>query len=173
MSPISRIAGQGIPNYIRNMRLTGVVAPSRGFSFYVTCHHFGCEGVSFPTIAGEGSNGAIIHYEAKQGSCHEINRSSMLLLDSGAQYEDGTTDVTRTIHFGNPSPEQKEVRCITSFIRNPLANCFRKSFQIISRGQMERFKHRACYVRLIVDPSLDQDTLVRSEPWIFRLATLN
>lgn len=67
-----------------------------------------------------------------------MNRSSMLLLDSGAQYEDGTTDVTRTIHFGNPSPEQKQVRRVTSFIRDPLANGFRKAFRIISREQIGR-----------------------------------
>ncbi|CAM9471670.1 unnamed protein product [Ectocarpus fasciculatus] len=64
--------------------------------------------LSFPTIAGENSNGAIIHYSAAPGSCHTVGPESMLLLDSGAQYEDGTTDVTRTMHFGEPSAEQKE-----------------------------------------------------------------
>ncbi|CAM9113332.1 unnamed protein product [Discosporangium mesarthrocarpum] len=64
--------------------------------------------LSFPTIAGEGGNGAIIHYVAKAGSCGFVGKSSMLLLDSGAQYEDGTTDVTRTMHYGEPTAEQKE-----------------------------------------------------------------
>ncbi|CAM9865217.1 unnamed protein product [Ectocarpus sp. 13 AM-2016] len=64
--------------------------------------------LSFPTIAGENSNGAIIHYSATPDSCHTVGRESMLLLDSGAQYEDGTTDVTRTMHFGEPTAEQKE-----------------------------------------------------------------
>lgn len=70
--------------------------------------------LSFPTIAGENSNGAIIHYSATPGSCHTVGRESMLLLDSGAQYEDGTTDVTRTMHFGEPTAEQKEVSDETS-----------------------------------------------------------
>ncbi|CAM9741765.1 unnamed protein product, partial [Laminaria digitata] len=64
--------------------------------------------LSFPTIAGEGTNGAIIHYGAEAGSCRIVGKSSILLLDSGAQYEDGTTDVTRTMHFGEPTAEQKE-----------------------------------------------------------------
>ncbi|CAM9439846.1 unnamed protein product, partial [Hapterophycus canaliculatus] len=64
--------------------------------------------LSFPTIAGENSNGAIIHYSAEPSSCHTVGRQSMLLLDSGAQYEDGTTDVTRTMHFGEPTAEQRE-----------------------------------------------------------------
>ncbi|CAM9423954.1 unnamed protein product [Sphacelaria rigidula] len=63
---------------------------------------------SFPTIAGEGQNGAIIHYSADSHTCNVVGQSSMLLLDSGAQYEDGTTDVTRTMHFGEPTSEQKE-----------------------------------------------------------------
>ena len=67
------------------------------------------EDLSFPTIAGEGTNAAIIHYGAKAGSSAIVGQSSMLLLDSGAQYEDGTTDVTRTMHFGEPTAEQKEV----------------------------------------------------------------
>lgn len=71
-----------------------------------------CEDLSFPTIAGEGQNGAIIHYSADPDSCNAIGQSSMLLLDSGAQYEDGTTDVTRTMHFGEPTLEQKEVLCV-------------------------------------------------------------
>ncbi|CAM9489667.1 unnamed protein product [Ascophyllum nodosum] len=64
--------------------------------------------LSFPTIAGEGRNGAIIHYKAEPGTCRIVGKDSMLLLDSGAQYEDGTTDVTRTMHFGQPTAEQKE-----------------------------------------------------------------
>ncbi|CAM9110428.1 unnamed protein product [Choristocarpus tenellus] len=64
--------------------------------------------LSFPTIAGADSNGAIIHYSAQPESCRIVGKTSMLLLDSGAQYKDGTTDVTRTVHFGDPSLEQKE-----------------------------------------------------------------
>lgn len=63
---------------------------------------------SFDTIAGVGGNGAIIHYRATPEKHGHMDRSKMLLLDSGAQYEDGTTDVTRTVHFGEPTEEERE-----------------------------------------------------------------
>lgn len=65
--------------------------------------------LSFPTIAGVGSNGAIIHYRAEPGVCKTLTSNDLMLLDSGAQYEDGTTDVTRTIHTGTPTEYQKEM----------------------------------------------------------------
>lgn len=58
---------------------------------------------SFETIAGFGSNGAIIHYQPQPETNKALNSNSVLLLDSGAQYFDGTTDVTRTIAIGTPS----------------------------------------------------------------------
>jgi Xaa-Pro aminopeptidase len=63
--------------------------------------------LSFDTIAGWNSNGAIIHYRADKNSNREIKGSGILLLDSGAQYLDGTTDVTRTIALGDAEAEQK------------------------------------------------------------------
>src|SRR5882724_11646497 len=56
--------------------------------------------VSFPTIAGTGPNGAIVHYRVTRKSNRRIVPGDLLLIDSGAQYEDGTTDVTRTIAVG-------------------------------------------------------------------------
>jgi Xaa-Pro aminopeptidase len=64
-------------------------------------------GPSFPTIAGAGGNGAIVHYRATPESNATIKNNSILLVDSGGQYLDGTTDVTRTIVVGTPTPEQK------------------------------------------------------------------
>lgn len=63
---------------------------------------------SFDTIAGFGANGAIVHYRATEETNARIERWNMLLLDSGAQYADGTTDITRTIAVGEPTPEMKE-----------------------------------------------------------------
>ena len=60
---------------------------------------------SFATIAACGPNGAIVHYQPTQASNHPLSADTVLLLDSGAQYFDGTTDVTRTIALGSPSPE--------------------------------------------------------------------
>lgn len=57
---------------------------------------------SFPTIAGCGPNGAIVHYRAEPASARTLTPGSLLLLDSGAQYLDGTTDVTRTVLLPGP-----------------------------------------------------------------------
>jgi len=59
--------------------------------------------VSFPTIAGAGPNGAIVHYRVSRHSNRRIAPGDIFLVDSGAQYEDGTTDVTRTIAVGAPN----------------------------------------------------------------------
>lgn len=60
---------------------------------------------SFDTIAGFGANGAVVHYHPQSETNLELKDGSLLLLDSGAQYYDGTTDVTRTIAIGAPSSE--------------------------------------------------------------------
>ena len=62
--------------------------------------------LSFPTIAGTGSNGAIVHYRANKLTNKKIRKSDLFLVDSGAQYFDGTTDVTRTISFNKPRKDQ-------------------------------------------------------------------
>jgi Xaa-Pro aminopeptidase len=64
--------------------------------------------VSFPTIAGAGPNGAIVHYRVTRKTNRRIGGGDLLLIDSGAQYEDGTTDVTRTIAIGEPSDEMRD-----------------------------------------------------------------
>jgi Xaa-Pro aminopeptidase len=64
--------------------------------------------VSFPTIAGAGPNGAIVHYRVTRKSNRRISPGDLLLIDSGAQYEDGTTDVTRTVAIGEPSAEMRD-----------------------------------------------------------------
>jgi Xaa-Pro aminopeptidase len=64
--------------------------------------------VSFPTISGTGPNGAIVHYRVTRKSNRRVARGDLLLIDSGAQYEDGTTDVTRTVAVGEPSLEMRD-----------------------------------------------------------------
>ena len=61
---------------------------------------------SFGTIAGYKGNGAIVHYEATKTDCAVVYPDGMLLLDSGGQYLDGTTDITRTVWLGGEIPEQ-------------------------------------------------------------------
>jgi Xaa-Pro aminopeptidase len=65
-------------------------------------------GLSFPTISAAGANGAICHYRVTDESNRRIEPGSLYLVDSGGQYLDGTTDVTRTVAVGTPSPEMRE-----------------------------------------------------------------
>ncbi len=74
---------------------------------------------SFSTIAGFGSNGAIVHYRADKNSNKQIIKGNLLLLDSGAQYEDGTTDITRTIAIGQPNNEM--IKCNTLVLKGHIA----------------------------------------------------
>ena len=64
-------------------------------------------GESFGAIVGYKGNGAIVHYRPIPGKCAEIRAEGILLVDSGGQYYDGTTDITRTLSLSQPSQEQK------------------------------------------------------------------
>ena len=64
-------------------------------------------GLSFSTIAGFNANGALPHYRATEESFSEISGDGLLLIDSGAQYDEGTTDITRVVPIGTASVEQK------------------------------------------------------------------
>jgi len=64
--------------------------------------------ISFPTIAGSGPNGAIVHYRVTRASNRTIGKNELFLIDSGAQYEDGTTDITRTVIIGAPTDEMRD-----------------------------------------------------------------
>jgi Xaa-Pro aminopeptidase len=68
--------------------------------------HF--QGLSFPTISGAGANGAIVHYRVSEETDAPLRPKSLYLVDSGAQYLDGTTDVTRTIAIGEPTDEMRQ-----------------------------------------------------------------
>lgn len=75
---------------------------------------------SFETISGSGANGAIIHYSAAgAGSTASVTAEDMYLLDSGGQYVDGTTDVTRTMHHGTPTAYQRG--CFTRVLQGHIA----------------------------------------------------
>ncbi len=65
------------------------------------------KGISFDTIAGYQAHGAIVHYEPTPETDIPLRAEGLLLLDSGAQYLDGTTDITRTIALGEPTGEEK------------------------------------------------------------------
>ena len=62
---------------------------------------------SFGTIAGYAGHGAIVHYEADEKSSSKLKPEGLLLVDSGAQYLDGTTDITRTVALGEPTAQER------------------------------------------------------------------
>jgi Xaa-Pro aminopeptidase len=64
--------------------------------------------LSFDTISGAGPNGAIVHYRASEASERTLELGSLYLVDSGGQYRDGTTDITRTVAIGTPSAEMRD-----------------------------------------------------------------
>ena len=63
--------------------------------------------ISFETISGAGPNGAIIHYRVTNRTCRDLEDGELYLVDSGGQYQDGTTDITRTVPIGTVSGEEK------------------------------------------------------------------
>ena len=64
--------------------------------------------ISFDTISGSGPHGAIVHYRVTHDTNRKLDTDSLLLVDSGAQYHDGTTDITRTLPLGKPSHEMRQ-----------------------------------------------------------------
>lgn len=67
-----------------------------------------CTDLSFPTISGAGPNAALPHYHATPSTNRHLGSGMLYLVDSGGQYLDGTTDVTRTVAIGPPTPEQRD-----------------------------------------------------------------
>ncbi len=94
----ARARGERLTEMSIDARLTALRADQPGF-----------DGLSFPTIAGFGPHGAIVHYEATAETDAAIEGDGLLLLDSGAQYDCGTTDITRTLSFGTPGAEERRV----------------------------------------------------------------
>ncbi|HWV11778.1 MAG TPA: M24B family metallopeptidase, partial [Sphingobium sp.] len=89
------------------------------------------EDLSFDTISGAGPNGAVVHYRVEEKTNRPIETGSFYLVDSGGQYRDGTTDVTRTIAIGTPSDEMK--RRFTLVLKGHIALA-RAQFPVGTRG---------------------------------------
>ncbi|WCJ30965.1 aminopeptidase P1 [Euphorbia peplus] len=98
-------------------KLTEVTASNKLQGFRASKEHF--RGLSFRTISSVGSNAAIIHYSPEPETCAELDPNKIYLCDSGAQYLDGTTDITRTVHFGKPSAHEKT--CYTAVLKGHIA----------------------------------------------------
>jgi len=90
---------------LKSGRLTEISVDKKLYEFRSQQDNF--IGESFGTIAGYGSHGAIVHYSATPESAATLKSEGVFLLDSGGQYLDGTTDITRTVGFGTPTVQQK------------------------------------------------------------------
>ncbi|XP_078429989.1 metallopeptidase M24 family protein isoform X2 [Wolffia australiana] len=102
---------------VQNRTITEVEVADK--LLYFRSKQSGFLGTSFDTISGYGPNGAIIHYRPDPETCSAVDSKNLFLLDSGAQYIDGTTDITRTVHFGDPTPRQRD--CFTRVLQGHIA----------------------------------------------------
>jgi Xaa-Pro aminopeptidase len=81
----------------------------------------GFDGESFPAISGAGEHGAIIHYRVTPETDRPLRPGDLYLIDSGAQYPDGTTDITRTVWIGPDQPPAELRRHVTAVLRGNIA----------------------------------------------------
>ena len=100
-------------------------------------------GPSFPTIAGAGPNGAIVHYQASEESNRRLDAGMLFLVDSGGQYLDGTTDVTRTVAVGAPTGEQR--RRFTAVLKGHIAIATARFPKGTTGSQLDTLARRALW----------------------------
>jgi Xaa-Pro aminopeptidase len=99
--------------------------------------------LSFPTISGAGPNGAIVHYRAMPETERRLEPGNLYLLDSGAQYLDGTTDITRTIAIGEPSDEMRDR--FTRVLKGHIALALARFPKGTTGSQLDAFARRALW----------------------------
>ena len=103
--------------------------------------HF--RGLSFPTISGAGPNGAIVHYRVSEKTDAPLSPGTLYLVDSGAQYLDGTTDVTRTIAIGKPTAEMR--RNFTLVLKGHIALATARFPALTTGSQLDVLARRALW----------------------------
>ncbi len=108
-----RIDAVPLIRYLRWMKTEAAAAGATEWTAaqYLTSlrrEHSGLRDLSFPVISGQGPNGALPHYSVRENSARPIREGEIYLVDSGGQYFEGTTDVTRTLAIGTPTDEQKD-----------------------------------------------------------------
>ena len=99
--------------------------------------------LSFPTISGAGSNGAIVHYRAMPETEKPLESGTLYLLNSGAQYLDGTTDVTRTVAIGEPTQEMRDR--FTRVLKGHIALALARFPKGTTGTQLDAFARRALW----------------------------
>lgn len=100
-------------------------------------------GLSFPSISGSGPNGAVIHYHPEEATKRPIGKNELYLIDSGAQYLDGTTDVTRTVHFGQPTEKERE--CFTRVLKGHIQLAQAVFPRLIKGNQLDSFARQSLW----------------------------
>ncbi len=121
--------------------LREIAASDRLEAFRREGEHF--RDLSFPTISGAGSNGAIVHYRATPETEKPLEPGTLYLLDSGAQYLDGTTDITRTIAIGTPSAEMRDR--FTRVLKGHIAIATARFPKGTTGTQLDSFARRALW----------------------------
>lgn len=107
----------GSSQLITEVMVTEKLEQLRQFQYGYVCP-------SFRTISASGPNGAEIHYSLTEETCRFLGKHELYLLDAGGQYVDGTTDITRTMHFGVPNQKEKEF--YTRVVKGHIAFASRK-----------------------------------------------
>jgi Xaa-Pro aminopeptidase len=123
--------------------LSEIAASDRLEAFRREGEHF--RDLSFPTISGAGSNGAIVHYRATPETEKRLEPGTLYLLDSGAQYLDGTTDVTRTVAIGEPTEEMRDR--FTRVLKGHIALALARFPKGTTGTQLDGFARRALWQR--------------------------
>jgi Xaa-Pro aminopeptidase len=105
--------GAAMANFLHWLATEGQTSPPDEIETVVKLEGFraatgALKDLSFDTIAGAGPNGAIVHYRPTAKTNRRVQHGELLLVDSGAQYQDGTTDITRTVAIGAPSAEMRQ-----------------------------------------------------------------
>jgi Xaa-Pro aminopeptidase len=106
--------------------------------------------LSFDTISGAGPNGAIVHYRVSPATNRRLEPDSLYLVDSGAQYQDGTTDITRTVAIGTPTAEMRDR--FTRVLKGNIAIATLRFPKGTNGAQIDAFARRALW-----DAGLDYD----------------
>ncbi len=113
------------------------------------------QGLSFPTISGAGPNGAVVHYHPSPRTNRRLEPGQIYLVDSGAQYLDGTTDVTRAVFIagpGHPGPSGEQREHFTRVLKGHIAIATARFPKGTSGAQLDALARRALW-----DAGLDYD----------------
>jgi Xaa-Pro aminopeptidase len=105
----------------------------------------GFRGESFPAISGAGEHGAIIHYRVTDESNRPIKPNEVYLIDSGAQYQDGTTDITRTVWTGPGEPPQSLREQVTRVMQGHIAIATLVFPRGVNGAHLDSFARRALW----------------------------